>query len=66
VGESMNHCKKIFFIVLSIGMLLSQNIELITQKINIENAIRDKVNVTINKLLDQSQYVIIVNDLRAY
>jgi hypothetical protein len=51
----MNHCKKIFFIVLSIGMLLSQNIELITQKINIENAIRDKVNVTINKLLDHSQ-----------
>ncbi len=41
--------------------LFSQDVELITQKINVENAIRDKVNVTINKLLQQSQYVIIVN-----
>jgi hypothetical protein len=57
----MNHFKKMFFIVLLIGALFPQNVELITQKINVENAIRDKVNVTINKLLDQSQYVIIVN-----
>ena len=42
-------------------IIFSQNVELITQKINVENAIRDKVNVTINKLLEQSQYVIIVN-----
>ena len=41
--------------------LFSQDVELITQKISVENAIRDKVNVTINKLLQQSQYVIIVN-----
>jgi len=69
-GESMNHFRKIFFITLStLSILLSQNVELITQKINIENAIRDKVNVTINKLLDQSQYVIIVNarmDLKGF
>jgi len=69
-GESMNHFRKIFFIILSsLGILLSQNVELITQKINVENAIRDKVNVTINKLLDQSQYVIIVNarmDLKGF
>ena len=32
-------------------IIFSQNVELITQKINVENAIRDKVNVTINKLL---------------
>ena len=66
----MNHFRKIFFITLStLSILLSQNVELITQKINIENAIRDKVNVTINKLLDQSQYVIIVNarmDLKGF
>ena len=51
------------------GMSFPQNIELITQKINIENAIRDKVNVTINKLLDQAEYVIIVNarmDLKGF
>ena len=50
-------------------LIFSQNVELITQKINVENAIRDKVNVTINKLLEQSQYVIIVNarmDLKAF
>ena len=50
-------------------IIFSQNVELITQKINVENAIRDKVNVTINKLLEQSQYVIIVNarmDLKAF
>jgi len=57
----MNHFKKMFFIILLIGALFPQNVELITQKINVENAIRDKVNVTINKLLDQAQYVIIVN-----
>ena len=66
----MNHFRKIFFITLStFSILLSQNVELITQKINVENAIRDKVNVTINKLLDQSQYVIIVNarmDLKGF
>ena len=66
----MNQFRKIFVIILSsLGILLSQNVELITQKINVENAIRDKVNVTINKLLDQSQYVIIVNarmDLKGF
>ena len=57
----MNHLKRIFVVILLGAVLFPQNIELITQKINIENAIRDKVNVTINKLLDQAQYVIIVN-----
>jgi hypothetical protein len=70
----MNQIQKIFIQRLIISFFLttslfSQNIELITQKINIENAIRDKVNVTINTLLQQSQYVIIVNarmDLKAF
>ena len=57
----MTYLKRIFIVTLLIAGLFSQNIELITQKINVENAIRDKVNVTINKLLDQAQYVIIVN-----
>ena len=65
----MNHLKRIWIVALLTTSLFSQNIELITQKINVENAIRDKVNVTINKLLQQSQYVIIVNarmDLKAF
>ena len=67
----MNQIQKLFIQCLFIctTCLFSQNVELITQKINVENAIRDKVNVTINKLLQQSQYVIIVNarmDLKAF
>ncbi len=70
----MNQLQKIFTrclltLFILITTLFSQNVELITQKINVENAIRDKVNVTINKLLEQSQYVIIVNarmDLKAF
>ena len=41
--------------------ILCQNAELITQKINVENAIRDKVSVTINKLVNRNDFVIIVN-----
>ena len=70
----MNQFKKSLYIqiacfMLTISNVFTQNAELITQKINVENAIRDKVNVTINKLLDQSQYVIIVNarmDLKGF
>ena len=70
----MNQIQKIFIkgllmLFILITSLFPQNVELITQKINVENAIRDKVNVTINKLLEQSQYVIIVNarmDLKAF
>ena len=62
----MHQIRKIFIHCLLLlltfnTVLFSQDVELITQKINVENAIRDKVNVTINKLLQQSQYVIIVN-----
>ena len=70
----MNQIQKLFIqclfsLFIFTTFLFSQNVELITQKINVENAIRDKVNVTINKLLQQSQYVIIVNarmDLKAF
>jgi len=70
----MNQRQKIFIkclltLLIVPTLLFPQNVELITQKINVENAIRDKVNVTINKLLEQSQYVIIVNarmDLKAF
>ena len=55
-----NMSRAIFGIIM-FSLVILQNAELITQKINIENAIRDKVNVTLMKLLDQSQYVIIVN-----
>ena len=61
--------QKIFLTIFLFGLIFAQNAELITQKINVENAIRDKVSVTINKLLDPSQYVIIVNarmDVKAF
>tara|TARA_B110000438_G_C15807222_1_gene647983 strand:- start:373 stop:1683 length:1311 start_codon:yes stop_codon:yes gene_type:complete len=70
----MNQFKKslliqIAFCMLMVSNIFTQNAELITQKINVENAIRDKVNVTVSKLLDQSKYVIIVNarmDVKAF
>ena len=47
------------FIVSTI--LFSQKAELITQQVNVENAIRGKVESTVNKFLDNSQYITIVN-----
>ena len=62
----MNQIAKNFLSIMTVffllfGTILCQNAELITQKINVENAIRDKVSVTINKLVDRNDYVIIVN-----
>jgi len=60
----MNNKIKFYFIniifVIS-SFLIGQNAELITQKINVENAIRDKVSVMITKLVDRDNFVIIVN-----
>ena len=41
--------------------LYSQKAELITQQVSVENAIRGKVESTVNKFLDSSQYITIVN-----
>ncbi len=60
---------KILFLAFIVSNVFAQNAELITQKINVENAIRDKVNVTVSKILDQSKFVIIVNarmDVKAF
>jgi len=59
IAKKSLYIMTILFLFLGIG--LCQNAELITQKINVENAIRDKVSVTINKLVDRNDYVIIVN-----
>jgi len=48
------------YLILS-GLVWSQNTELITQKVNLENAIVGKVNATMSKFLDPSQYIIHVN-----
>ena len=58
--------KKYFLSILCLSLflcsaLLGQTAELITQQFNVENAIRDKVSVTINKLVNRNDYVIIVN-----
>jgi len=60
---------KILCVTFIVSNIFAQNAELITQKINVENAIRDKVNVTVSKILDQSKFVIIVNarmDVKAF
>ena len=60
---------KILFSFLICSFLFNQNAELITQKIDVENAIRDKVSVTLGKLLNQDQFVVIVNarmDVKAF
>ena len=55
---------KLFYLLFSLLLLtfgFSQKAELITQQVNVENAIRGKVENTINKFLDASQYIAIVN-----
>ena len=54
---------KILYIVFSLLLTFSygQKAELITQQINVENAIRGKVENTVNKFLDASQYIVLVN-----
>jgi len=39
----------------------SQDADLVTQKIKLENAMRDKVDFTLSKQLDPTQYLIVVN-----
>ena len=51
----------ILLYALFFGLSWNQNAELITQKIKLENAIREKVSTTVNKFLDPSQYIIVVN-----
>ena len=46
---------------LFISLTFAQKAELITQKINIENAIRSKVEHTVDKFLNESQYIVLVN-----
>ena len=56
--------KKYIFIISSLmffNISFMQNAELVTQKIKLENAMRDKINTTVSKFLDPSQYIIVVN-----
>ena len=39
----------------------SQDADLVTQKIKLENAMRDKVDFTLSKQLEPTQYLIVVN-----
>jgi hypothetical protein len=41
-----------------VPLLVSQNIDLWTQKITIENSFRDKLTFAINRVLDESQYFV--------
>jgi len=58
----MKNIKLIILIFnLFITLIFSQKAELLTQQVNVENVIRTKVEQTVNKFLDESQYIIIVN-----
>ena len=41
-----------------VPLLISQSIDLWTQKITIENSFRDKLTFAINRVLDESQYFV--------
>ena len=58
----MKNIKTTLIIInLFIAFVFAQKAELLTQQVNVENAIRTKVDQTVNKFLDESQYIIIVN-----
>ena len=58
----MKNFTKIFLMILiAANFSYSQNAELISQQITIENAIKNKVDVVINKFLHSSEYLTIVN-----
>ena len=53
---------KIFLMICTIASFaFSQNAELISQQITIENAIKSKVDAVVNKFLKSSEYLTIVN-----
>ena len=58
----MKNFTKIFLMILTVmNFSQSQNAELISQQITIENAIKNKVDAVINKFLKSSEYLTIVN-----
>ncbi len=58
----MKNFTKIFLMILMVmNLSQSQNAELISQQITIENAIKNKVDAVINKFLKSSEYLTIVN-----
>ena len=58
----MKHYKMIFLILILLGSIgFSQKADLITQQVSVENVIRDKVERTVSKFLNESQYIVIVN-----
>ena len=57
----MIHNKLILSVLLIFSFSFSQEADLITQKISLENAMRDKVDYTLSRQLDPTQYIIVVN-----
>lgn len=57
----MKNFIKLFLMVITASLIFSQNAELISQQITIENAIKNKVDAVINKFLKPSEHLTIVN-----
>jgi len=51
----------ILYVILFFSFGFNQEADLITQKIQLENAMREKVDFTLSRQLDPSQYIIVVN-----
>ena len=51
----------ILYAMLFFSLAFNQNADLVTQKIQLENAMREKVDFTLSRQLDPSQYIIVVN-----
>ena len=51
----------LIYVILFFSLAFNQNADLVTQKIQLENAMRDKVDFTLSRQLDPSQYIIVIN-----
>ena len=53
--------KMLLYVIIFCAMGFNQDADLVTKKIQLENAMREKVDFTLSKQLDPMQYLIVVN-----
>ncbi|MBC8214003.1 MAG: hypothetical protein ISR90_06045 [Candidatus Marinimicrobia bacterium] len=59
--RTLKHTLITIFSLLMITLIFTQDADLLTKKITIENSLREKVSFAIGKIIDQSHFVVIVN-----
>ena len=55
-----NYIKQIS-IIITISFLFTQNLNLFTQKITLENSLRDKIYSEVGRVIDKNKFVVVVN-----